>query len=271
MHKKVSLSIALALALIAMQAGAALAAPASQETTTIEGTVQAIEIQYDPDTGEATGVLVTLLDADGVSQEATLTMEEAQAQGLVQQDAATGEWSVIEEAICLEGEADCATIVVEGETPTEEVTHPVATALAAFFGVDAGEIMTVHDEGVGFGVIAHALWIAYQIGDPGLFGDVVDAKKTGDYSAILLEDGSPVTLPDGSTPTNWGQFRKALKALGVLEKGHHLGSIMSGKAEPLSETSDTSTTTTSSSNTNQHGKGHNKGNHGNGKAKGHDK
>jgi hypothetical protein len=145
----------------------------------------------------------------------------------------------------------------EEETPTEgeEANHPVADALSQFFcdtlGTDYDTIIGFHDDGYGFGVIAQALWAANELGvDP---ADVLAAKTSGDYSAF--------TLPDGSTPTNWGQFRKALSK-------HTLGEIMSGKAEPL--TSDTGEAVTAASGETTHGQGHVHG-HGGGKGKGHNK
>jgi hypothetical protein len=46
----------------------------------------------------------------------------------------------------------------------------------------------------------------------------------------LNNDYSGITLPDGSVPTNWGQFRKALLS---GDPKANLGQIMSGHAEPL--------------------------------------
>ena len=50
----------------------------------------------------------------------------------------------------------------------------------------------------------------------------MEAKQTKDYSGI--------TLPDGSTPQNWGQFRKAVMSDRDKSK-ENLGAIMSGRAE----------------------------------------
>jgi hypothetical protein len=150
------------------------------------------------------------------------------------------------------------TTTTEEETPTEEESnHPVAQALADFFcgalGVDYDTIVGFHEgteesDGYGFGVIAQALWAANELGvDP---AEVLAAKTSGDYSGF--------TMPDGSTPTNWGQFRKALAK-------HSLGEIVSGKADPLGETGEAVTASTS-----VHGNGHVHG-HGGGKGKGHNK
>ena len=51
-----------------------------------------------------------------------------------------------------------------------------------------------------------------------IFLAIVQAKKDKDFSAFVLEDGS--------TPQNWGQFKKA--ALNGDKKGN-LGVVMSGK------------------------------------------
>jgi len=128
--------------------------------------------------------------------------------------------------------------------------NPVGAALAEFFaelvGVDYETIMEYHEQGMGFGVIAQALWMASKLeGDSTVFTAILDAKKRGDYSAI--------TLPDGSIPRNWGQFRKALLS---GDKKSNLGAIMSGRANGTEET------TTQSD---KPGRGHG---HGNGRGRG---
>jgi hypothetical protein len=123
------------------------------------------------------------------------------------------------------------------EEPTEEeptTEHPVASALANFFevklGLDYGTIMGYHEDGMGFGVIAQACWMSYGLeGDAELLDDILEAKKSGDFSSI--------TLPDGETAKNWGQFRKA--ALGNEKAKKNLGAIMSGRAKQEQEMSAT--------------------------------
>jgi hypothetical protein len=118
------------------------------------------------------------------------------------------------------------------EPPEEEPTteHPVASALAEFFndilGLEDGTIMSYHEEGMGFGVIAQACWMSYGLeGDAALLDDILAAKKSGDFSSI--------TLPDGETAKNWGQFKKA--ALGNEKAKKNLGAIMSGRAKQEQE------------------------------------
>ena len=119
------------------------------------------------------------------------------------------------------------------EEPTEEespTVHPVASALAEFFaetlGLDYNAVIGYHEEGMGFGVIAQACWISFALeGDATVLGDILAAKKSGDFSSI--------TLPDGETAKNWGQFKKA--ALGNEKAKKNLGAIMSGRAKQEQE------------------------------------
>ena len=50
----------------------------------------------------------------------------------------------------------------------QENQHPVGNALATFFsdieGIDYDTIMAAHENGVGFGVIAQALWLTSELG-----------------------------------------------------------------------------------------------------------
>jgi len=119
----------------------------------------------------------------------------------------------------------------EGEEPLAE--HPVASALANFFadalGLDYDTIMDHHESGIGFGVIAQACWMSYALeGDVTLLDAILNAKKSGDFSAIMLSE-------DGETARNWGQFKKAVLKSGnekVQKNLANLGAIMSGRAEP---------------------------------------
>lgn len=117
--------------------------------------------------------------------------------------------------------------------------------------MDYETIITYHDDGFGFGVIAQALWLTNNLeGDTETFEALLQAKQSGDYSTI--------TLADGSTPDNWGDVVKSLK------KGDNLGSVMSGKGQTSEEASTEATTETT---TNGRGNG-NSGNNGNGNGNG---
>ena len=206
--------ILLVLAVLLSQVGNVAAAPQMQETTPITGTVQSITTETD-DAGLTT-VLVTLLDDQEELQTVRLSLETAVILGLVRLDPTTREPIVDETQVGQTLEIDPATVLPE----EEERVHPIAAILASFFGEDASVVNAYHEEGFGFGVIAQAMWIAEGLnGDVTTAGLILDAKKSGDYSAFIL--------PDGSTPTNWGQFKNA--ALGKQKK--NLGIIVSAQAE----------------------------------------
>jgi hypothetical protein len=218
--KKILYSILLALVLAVSLVGPAAAQTATPGTP-ITGQVQSITVTTDAATGVTT-VTVALTDAGGTTQTVNLSVETATALGLVTADPATGQPVANTTQVGSQVSIDPATVIPV--TPAEEPQHPVGSALADFFadvaGVDYDTIMGYHEEGAGFGVIAQALWLNMELGgDATTLDAIMRAKLTGDYSAIVL--------PDGTTPQNWGQFRQAL--LKDKENGkHNLGSVMSG-------------------------------------------
>lgn len=221
--KQILISAILMFALLAASTGTAFAQEASEMT----GTVQSIQLETDAATGETT-VLVTLLDSAGETQTVRLSLETAEALGLITIDPVTGEPVVVEEAVGMEITLAADDVIAdETEGSDEEREHPVGSALADFFnsvfGVEYDTIMGYHDSGFGFGVIAQALWLTKQVdGDTSTFEALLEAKQSGDYSNI--------TLADGSTPDNWGDVVKSLK------QGDNLGSVMSGRANNGEET-----------------------------------
>ena len=213
---KLLASILLAGAVLFAQAGPAAAAPTVQDTTLITGTIQSITTETD--TNGVMTVLVTLLDDLGATQTVRVSADTAAALGLVTLDPVTSGPVVNGTQIGQPVQIDPVTVIPE-ET-SEEPAHPIAVLLAAFFGEDASVVNDYHQDGFGFGVIAQAMWISKNLNeDASLAGLILDAKKSGDYSEFIL--------PDGSTPTNWGQFKKA-----VSEEKNNLGVIVSGSAEP---------------------------------------
>ena len=83
-------------------------------------------------------------------------------------------------------------------TPTTEITsttshtHPVASAIAGFFAEDFGvtyvDIMALHEEGLGFGVIAKAYFAAQKLGiDPQVLLDEFASGKG--WGEIMKENG----------------------------------------------------------------------------------
>ena len=217
---KLSISTLLAIILLATQVMAVGAAPELQEDTPITGTVESITLETDAETGVTT-VVVSLTDESGTTQTVRLSVEDATSLGLVTYDG-TGSPIANEAAIGKTVEIDPTTVI----TSDDEKEHPVGSAISDFFSallsVDYDSIMAFHEDGIGFGVIAQALWMTNALeGGTELFGAILDAKQSGDYSAV--------TSPDGSTPTNWGQFRQAVMSDREKSK-ENLGAIKSGRA-----------------------------------------
>jgi len=217
---KLLTGILLVFAVLFAQVGTALAAPGAQETTPISGTIQSITTETD--TNNITTVLVTFVPSGGTeSQTVRLSIETAVALELVSLDPTSGVPVADQTKVGQNVEIDPTTVLPE-EQPSDEPVNPIAAILAKFFGADPVVVQGYHDDGYGFGVIAQAMWMAKGLGedtegtlvDAGL---ILEAKKSGDYSAF--------TLSDGSAPTNWGQFKKAImgkdkKNLGVIVSGH---------------------------------------------------
>lgn len=187
--------IVLVIAIVVGQVSAVFAAPA-----VITGTVQRVTLETNANTAVTT-VVITLLDK-GASQTVRITIEAAIALGLVMLG---GDGNpIINESILGQSiEINPTAVIHNGEDQ-----HPVGSALATFFldikDLDYETIMAAHDEGTGFGVIAQALWLTKKLGgDAVLFKLIIDAKISNDFSAFALGD-------DGTTPKNWGQFKKAV-------------------------------------------------------------
>lgn len=244
--KRLFTSLFLVLALLAMTAGTVFA----QETTPITGTIQTVTLETDATTNEITVIVTVLDETTSTSQTVRLSVSDAESLGLVTTDITTGETNVVEGIEGTTVEIDPTVVIPDSEVPTtEETQHPVGSALSDFFsdmlGVDYETIMTFHEDGVGFGVIAQALLLTNKLeGDSTTFEALLEAKQSGDYSAI--------TLADGSTPDNWGDVVKSLK------KGDNLGSVMSGRGQSGDETS--TETSTNGHENGENGHGNNNGN-----------
>jgi hypothetical protein len=205
------------------QVGTVFAAPA-QDTTPITGTVVALEKQVDEN--GVTTVLVTVLDDMGATQTYRISVDTAVTLLLASVDPTTGEVTLDLTKVNQPIELDPMTVIVDEETPAEDV-HPIAALLASFFGEDPAVVNQYHLDGFGFGVIAQAMWMAQGLNNPEITaGTILTAKQDKDFSAFVL--------PDGSTPTNWGQFKKA--ALGKDKK--NLGIIVSGHVQTGEDTTD---------------------------------
>jgi hypothetical protein len=213
---KLLLGIMLTIIISMAQVGGVLAAPTLQAATPISGEVQSITLESDPTTGVIT-VIVDLAAANGTLQTRRVSQGTAIELGLVLLDG-DGNPVINEVALGETIEIDPTTVIPEQQEPQ----HPVGNALATFFsdieGVDYDTIMSAHEDGVGFGTIAQALWVTNELGgDLQLFQDLLYAKQHNDYSAF-----SDFT-EDGVAPKSWGQLRKTLlsqESLGVVMSNH---------------------------------------------------
>jgi len=251
---KLIFTLGLMLTVLFAQVGSAAAAPQSQTATPITGTIQSITTET---TNGVTTVVVTLLDAQNVVQTVRISVATAASLLLLQVDG-TGQ-PILDPVTGLplvdtskEGtsiEID-STLVIPDPT-TEEAVHPISALLASFFGVDATAIDAFHNDGFGFGVIAQALWMSQNLnGDATLAGDILQAKQDKDFETFF--EAHP-DLFDGTIPTNWGQFRKA-----VLNKKNNLGVIVSGHEESPANLSAQPEHGNGNNNGNGHGQGNNK-------------
>ena len=218
--KKIIISLVLATSILIVQVGRAFAAPTLQDSTPISGTVQSIILETDPSTGITT-VFVNLVRKDQSVQTVRVSLETSITLGLLTLD---GDGKPVINTLALGQpiEIDASTVIPEGG----EGQHPVGSALATFFsdiaGLDYEAIMDAHEQGLGFGVIAQALWLTLKLeGDSELFEAILEAKQTGDYSAFSVFNG-------GIPPKNWGQLRKAILK---NEKKNNPGDITSDKED----------------------------------------
>ena len=251
-------------AILFSQTGTVLAAPLAQDTTPIIGTI--LSITTETDALGTTTVVVTLVDETEVEQTLRLSVDDANALGLVTLDSDTMEPLVDEAQISMPVEIDPMIVIPEdlSTKEPEESHHIISTILSAFFDVDAGTIDTYHEDGYGFGVIAQALWMSQNYsGDASLTEGILQAKTDKDYETFFEEH--PEYLTEGEAiPSNWGQFKKL-----VSEKKDNLGSVVSGKAEKNKGEDDTTVEQSQPGNGNE--KNNDKSNNGKGKDKSKDK
>ncbi|MEW6084346.1 MAG: hypothetical protein AB1607_07110 [Chloroflexota bacterium] len=213
--RKFTASVVLSIFLLLMQVHAGFAAPKTQEGF-VTGVVTALACETDTTTGITT-FLVTIKEAEGTSQTVRIDQATAQAINLIKTDE-NGSPDCNAESL-MESIGWEVAIAIDSVIPDEqEPQHPVGSALATFFDdiTDYETIMGAHKNGVGFGVIAQALWLTQKLeGDNDVFLAIIEAKQSGDFSEFTFEDGT--------TPENWGQFKKVVMA----GKKGNLGDVMS--------------------------------------------
>jgi hypothetical protein len=205
--------------LVITQFAMASAAPSLAEADSITGSIYSVSLVSD-DGNDMTVVEITLVHkSTGEYRTVRVTEETAYDLGLLEED---GDGGLV--PVAPEFWPESITIPFEDVIPTEEeAQHPVGKALAAYFselpGVDYNMIMAARLDGYGFGVITQSLWLTQKLeGDSEVLAAILEAKKTGDFSAFTLEDGA--------VPSSWGQFKKAILD---GDKKTNLGAVMSGK------------------------------------------
>lgn len=212
---KIFIGLVLALSILVGQVGSVLAAPAPPESDLLTGTVKSITLETDPNTGITT-VIVEIKGADQTKQTFRISQETAITVGLVALDG-DGNPVINKSALGKRIEIDPATVLPD----QQEDRHPVGDALATFFsdvpGLDYEAIMDEYDKGVGFGVIAQALWLTKEVkGDVEIFNALLLAKQDNNYADLPFdfvdENGTPIS------PKNWGQLRKAILNGNIVNK-----------------------------------------------------
>jgi hypothetical protein len=208
---KIFTSILLASFLILTQVAVAFAAPRVEDVTPMTGTVQAVTLKTDPNTGVTT-VLVKIKGENGGTQTVRISLETAESSvlGLVTLDE-DGNPVIVNP---LPGYVEIYPSMV---IPDEKPYSPVAGALAKFFSsipdMSYDAIMEAHVNGNGFGVIVQALFLTEKLGgDVTIFQEILQAKKDNDFSNFPLDDGK--------IPTSWEQLKQAIA-------DQHLGIVVS--------------------------------------------
>lgn len=222
-RKKIIALFVLIIVLTMLPLSSVMAAPLHQDPTPqpsavepIVGTIDQIVIQGDPASGTAI-VVVTLTDADGVVQTVELTLDAATTLGLVITNP-DGTVVVDEAMIGTEISIDPTLII---PVVDNKVANAIADFFATVFDTDAATIMGYHEDGMGFGVIAQAGFMAAALnGDGATMEAILDAKQNGTFSEL--------ELPNGTVVNNWGELRKAVLTNNKSLK--NLGAIMSGRA-----------------------------------------
>jgi hypothetical protein len=216
--------------------------PTDETIVLATGKVKTLELITDPGT-KITTLSLVLTDAADVDQTLSLDLEQAVALKLIIPDK-----TLIGTAIVID-----PTLIIKSITLVKG-TAALVTYFGTALGLTGDELAAYKATGFGYGEIAQACWMAYQLGgDATLLDQILTAKQTGDFSTI--------DLSDGSSPTNWGQLRKAV----LTDPHQNFGQIMSGHADPLAITPPTGLTTTTmmQGNGNGHGNGHGHGKGGN--------
>jgi hypothetical protein len=220
---KLITTLVLAFAFLFAQVGNVAAAPLAQDPAPI--TVVSITPETDAD-----GVITVLVELEG-GQIVRISEATAISLGLLQVDPVTNEPILdpvtgLPLAVVLDPNNPLSVAIPPGDIiADEEDVHPISAILAKFFGEEKASLIDqYHNDGFGFGVIAQALWMEKNLDGEFSFDAILDAKQSGNFSDFFPEDTENI-------PTNWGQFKKALRENDLLKEHNNLGNVVSGHAE----------------------------------------
>jgi hypothetical protein len=125
-------------------------------------------------------------------------------------------------------DTDDITVTVEITTTGELVeTQPVAVAIAEYFGVPVAGVVALHEDGLGFGGIARAYFLAREL--------AADGDTSNDLTAEQI-----LALHQGGL--GWGQI-VAQVGLPQSNRDRNLGLIMSGREPRDADGTDSGVTT----------------------------
>jgi hypothetical protein len=100
--------------------------------------------------------------------------------------------------------------------PITPVFHPVASAMSEFFDVEYDEISSLHEDGLGFGVIARAYFVSQKLDDGTTPQSLLDEFESG---------------------LGWGEIMKAHELHpGLVGRGGNVGDIVANRDRNRYET-----------------------------------
>jgi hypothetical protein len=215
--QKITISLETAIALKLVMPNAAMITlpitimdPFNPSIVLVTGVLKSVAFVTDPLTKVTTLALV-VTEAPPLEVPVSLSLDQAVALGLIVPDPA-----MIGTAIVI-----YPTSILKSTTYVKGV-NTLENYFGATLGITADDLAAYRAAGFGYGEIAQACWMATQLGgNAALLNQILLAKQSGDFSTILL--------PDGSTAANWGQLRKAV----LTDPHQNFGQIMSGHAAPL--------------------------------------
>jgi hypothetical protein len=265
LKNKAILGFLLALVIIGIQVTSAQAASFNQ-TGTIIGTIN--NGSTSTDSSGKTIVVVTLTDTMGTTKTVNLSVDNAVTLGLVTKNA--DGTVTINDVVGQSISIDQSLVFTDPCKSSEGAGQLVGKALTDFFcgslGLDYGTVQDFHTNGFGYGEIAQACFMAQALGgDAGLCESILNDKKMGDFSSLVL--------PSGDTPKNWGQLKKEVLSQ-EIKSITNLGAIVSGRAVNNISNANTNNGNSNGGNTNAgiggnvHGHGNENG-HGHGQGRGH--